>query len=88
MHMCARLGALAGGRQGQSEDIVQVLESRSGQARFITRPKSASRTMRAKRKETFESQQNEGAQMSNERESDRAMVMNLERLICQWRWLR
>ncbi len=33
----------------------------------------------AKRKKTFkfESQQNEGAQMSNELESDRAMVMNL-----------
>ena len=46
----------------------------SGQVRFITRPKS--RTMRAKRKQTLESQQNEGAQMSNELESDRAMVMN------------
>ena len=42
---------------------------RSGQVRFITRPKS--RTMRAKRKKTFESQQpepeNEGAQMSAQR---------------------
>ena len=36
------------------------------------------RTMRAKRKKTFESQQNEGAQMTNELESDIAMVMNLE----------
>jgi hypothetical protein len=36
--------------------------------------------MRAKRKKMFkfESSQNEGAQMSNELESDRAMVMNLE----------
>jgi hypothetical protein len=48
----------------------------SGQVRFITRPKS--RTMRAKRKKTFESQQNECAQMSNELESDSAMLMNLE----------
>jgi hypothetical protein len=47
----------------------------SGQVRsdlFITRPKS--RTMRAKRR-TLESQQNEGAQMSSELESDRAMVV-------------
>ena len=51
---------------------------RSGQVRFITRPKS--RTMRAKRNKTFESQQNECAQMSNELESlsDSVMVMNLE----------
>ena len=35
--------------------------------------------MRAKRKKKFESQQNEGAQMSNELESDSAMMMNLER---------
>ena len=35
--------------------------------------------MRAKRKKTFESEQNEGAQMpvSSELESDSAMVMNL-----------
>jgi hypothetical protein len=36
--------------------------------------------MRAKRKQTFESQQNEGAQITNELESDIAMVMNLESL--------
>ena len=47
--------------------------ARSGQVRFITRPKS-------KRKKTFESQQNEGAEMSNELESARAMVVNLELL--------
>jgi hypothetical protein len=35
--------------------------------------------MRAKRKKkTFESKQNEDAQMSSELESDRAMVLNLE----------
>ena len=44
--------------------------NRSGQVRFITRPKS--RTMRAKRK-TFESEQNEGAQMSSELESEGAI---------------
>ncbi len=66
--------------RGRASDggAVQVRpgQARSGQVRFITRPKS--RTMKAKRKKTFESQQNEGAQMSNELESDGAMVMNLE----------
>ncbi len=43
--------------------------------------------MRAKRKKTFEGQQDEGAQMSNELESDRAMVMTrssevLESMVC------
>ncbi len=56
--------------------VTEDFEVRSGQLRFITRPKS--RTMRAKRKKTFESNQNEGAQMSNELESHRATVMNLE----------
>jgi hypothetical protein len=50
---------------------------RSGQVRFISQPES--RTMSAKRKKTFESQQNEleleGAQMSNELEGDRATVV-------------
>ncbi len=50
--------------------------SRSGQVRFITRPKS--RTMRAKRNKRSRGTQNECAQMSNELESDSAMVMNLE----------
>ncbi len=38
--------------------------------------------MRARRKKTFEGQQpeDEGAQMSNELESDRAMAMSLEGL--------
>ncbi len=34
--------------------------------------------MRAKRKKNFESKQNEGAEMSNEVQGDRAMMMNLE----------
>ncbi len=47
----------------------------SGQVRFITRPKS--RTMRAKRKNVRERTEplNEGAQMSDELESERAMVV-------------
>ncbi len=60
-------------RSGQ----VRSGQVRSGQVRFITRPKS--RTMRVKRKKTFESQQNvRRCPMSNELESDGAMVMNLE----------
>jgi hypothetical protein len=43
-----------------------------------SRPKSRAAGMSAKRKKPFESQQNEGAQMSNELESDRTMVANLE----------
>ena len=42
--------------------------------------------MRAKRKQTFESQQNEGAQISNELESDIAMVMNLDSLAIEVMW--
>jgi hypothetical protein len=53
---------------------------RSGQVSFITRPKSKDHEGQAKK--TFESKQNEGVQimgqMSNELESDGAMVMNLE----------
>ena len=44
---------------------------RSGQVRFITRPKS--RTMRAKRKINVLELTERGAEMSNELESDRAM---------------
>ncbi len=55
----------------------QQRRSRSGQVRFITRPKS--RTVRAKRKKRSRANRTKTcAQMSNELESDRAMVMNLE----------
>jgi hypothetical protein len=46
-------------------------EVRSGQVRFITRPKS--RTMRAKRKINVLELTERGAEMGNELESDRAM---------------
>ena len=51
----------------------------SGQVRSgLLLGRSLGPCQRAKRKKTFESEQNEGAQMSNELESDRAMLMNLE----------
>ncbi len=65
-------------RDARASALLGPGQVRSGQVYYsvTTRPKS--RTMRAKRKKkTFESQQNEGAQMSNERESDGAIVMNL-----------
>ena len=65
-----------------AQQPARLVQVRSGQVRFITRrPKS--RTMRAKRKKrsranTQPNRTKAPAQMSNELESDRAMVMNLE----------
>jgi hypothetical protein len=50
--------------------------ARSGQVYYSAEVQPEDNEGQAKK--TFESQQNEGAQMSNELESDRAMVMNLE----------
>ena len=43
--------------------------------------------MRAKGKKTFESYQTDSAQMSNELESDIAMVMNFESLAIKVMWV-
>ena len=55
----------------ESPSTDELIYQRSGQVRFITRPKS--RTMRAKRKINVLELTERGAEMSNELESDRAM---------------
>jgi hypothetical protein len=55
----------------ESERSATVDERRSGQVRFVTRPKS--RTMRTKRKINVLELTERGAEMSNELENDRAM---------------